>query len=111
MVTKLIRVSNSAVFAYDQYYQLCSRCCRWQASMWGKLSCPCAGGGAATFDNQGVPTGKAHPANQPKAASASAGAYPTSGSSVTDPRADLTSPAGAPYATLNPSHKTWLTNW
>lgn len=59
--------------------------------------CLLAGGGAATFDNMGVPTGKAHPDNQPKPASATAGAYPTSGSSVTDPSADLTSPAGAPY--------------
>ena len=81
--------------------------------MWETLSYSCAGGGAATFDNQGVPTGKAHPANQPKAASASAGAYPTSGSSVTDPSADLTSPARAPYVRLPAllGNRSWLTMW
>ncbi|KAK9835411.1 hypothetical protein WJX81_007895 [Elliptochloris bilobata] len=50
------------------------------------------GGGAATFDNRGVPTGKAHPDNQPKPASPSL--YPTSGSSVSDPATDLTNPTG-----------------
>ena len=55
------------------------------------------GGGAATFDNRGLATGKAHPANQP---AASMGAYPTTGSGVSDPSADLTNPIGAPGMTL-----------
>jgi len=62
-----------------------------------------AGGGAAAFDNRGLATGKAHPDNRPAASTGAPGAYPTSGSGVSDPSADLTNPVGAALAAARPA--------